>query len=199
MIKYLLRRFQQEPFLVVPGLLALLNGQWHKWKFKLLCKNVQIGRLPRIYGKLIVRGPGKIVIGDNLYIDSLSIKQVCFMTHRPSAQIVIGNGCGFNGTSIQCFEKIQIDDLSNIANAYIVDSPAHKLLSNRRANTNQDVATFPVHIEKNVWISVNVTILHGVTIGQNSVIGACSLVRKDVQNNCFAAGNPLMKIKNIDE
>ena len=48
-----------------------------------------------------------------------------------------------------------------------------------------------VHLGKNVWIASNVTILPGVHIGDNSVIGACSVVTKDIPANVIAFGNPL--------
>ncbi len=49
----------------------------------------------------------------------------------------------------------------------------------------------PVFIGKNVWICSNVTILPGVHIGDNSVIGAGSVVTKDIPANVIAFGNPI--------
>lgn len=56
----------------------------------------------------------------------------------------------------------------------------------------------PVHIKKNVWIGVNSTILPGVTIGENSIVGACSVVTKDVPDNTVVVGNPARVIKYLD-
>ena len=56
----------------------------------------------------------------------------------------------------------------------------------------------PVHIKKNVWIGVNVTILAGVTVGENAIIGACSVVTKDVPDNAVVVGNPARVIKYLD-
>ena len=53
----------------------------------------------------------------------------------------------------------------------------------------------PVHIKKNVWIGANVTILPGVTIGENAIVGACSVVTKDVPDNAVVVGNPAKVIK----
>lgn len=55
-----------------------------------------------------------------------------------------------------------------------------------------------VHIKKNVWIGANVTILPGVTIGENAIVGACSVVTKDVPDNAVVVGNPARVIKYMD-
>ena len=56
----------------------------------------------------------------------------------------------------------------------------------------------PVHIKRNVWIGVNVTILPGVTVGENAVIGAGAVVTKDVPDNAVVVGNPARVIKYLD-
>lgn len=56
----------------------------------------------------------------------------------------------------------------------------------------------PVHIKRNVWIGVNVTILPGVTIGENAVVGAGAVVTKDVPDNAVVVGNPARIIKYLD-
>lgn len=57
----------------------------------------------------------------------------------------------------------------------------------------------PVTVEDNCWIGANVTICPGVTIGENSVIGAGSVVVHDVPANCVAAGNPCRVLRKIDD
>lgn len=62
-----------------------------------------------------------------------------------------------------------------------------------------DTIARPVLIEDGVWIGGGSTILPGVTIGKNSVIGAGSVVVKDIPANSIAVGNPCRVIKNIED
>ncbi|EEJ71925.1 sugar O-acetyltransferase [Lactobacillus ultunensis] len=55
----------------------------------------------------------------------------------------------------------------------------------------------PIHIGKNVWIGGNASILPGVTIGDNSIIGAGSVVTKDIPANVIAVGNPARILRKI--
>lgn len=55
----------------------------------------------------------------------------------------------------------------------------------------------PVYIEKNVWLASNVTVLPGVHIGDNSIIGAGSIVTKDIPPNVIALGNPAKIVREI--
>lgn len=55
----------------------------------------------------------------------------------------------------------------------------------------------PVHVCKGAWIGANAIILRGVTIGENAVVGAGSIVTKDVAAHTVVAGNPAKKIKDI--
>jgi acetyltransferase-like isoleucine patch superfamily enzyme len=193
----LLRRSRESPFLILPGLLALLNGYYHKIKFLLLFKNVKIGKAFRVYGKLNVTGPGKVTIGDNCVANGRLFGEINLHTVLPHASITIGHHVGMNGTKIQCFKNVTIEDYSSVANAYLIDSTAHRVESNRRDLPIEDVETSEILLKYNCWVSANVVITKGVTIGKNSVIGACSLVREDVPDNSLYAGNPAKLIKEI--
>lgn len=58
---------------------------------------------------------------------------------------------------------------------------------------------FPITIKNNVWVGASVVILPGVTIGENSVIGAGSVVTKDIPDNVVAAGNPCRILREISD
>lgn len=59
--------------------------------------------------------------------------------------------------------------------------------------------SFPVAIGRNAWIGANVTILPGVTIGENTVVGANSLVTRDIPANVVAYGSPCKVVREINE
>lgn len=73
----------------------------------------------------------------------------------------------------------------------------HPLDAERR-NSGLEYA-FPIHVGNNVWIGANVCVLPGITIGDNSVIGAGSVVTKDIPSGVLAYGNPCRVIRTISE
>ena len=75
--------------------------------------------------------------------------------------------------------------------AYVTDSDWHTIYD--RMVRNETPA--PVHIGNNVWLGDGSCVLKGVTIGDNSVIGARAVVTKDVPSGVVAAGNPCRGIK----
>jgi acetyltransferase-like isoleucine patch superfamily enzyme len=61
------------------------------------------------------------------------------------------------------------------------------------------VVAKPIVVERNVWIATGATIIGGVTIGENSVVAAGSVVTRDVPPNTLVAGNPARIIRPITE
>lgn len=73
-----------------------------------------------------------------------------------------------------------------------------QLISNNHDLYERQIITCkPVHIGKNAWIGAGATILPGVTVGDNAVVGAASVVTKNVPANTIVAGNPAKCIKRI--
>ena len=114
-------------------------------------------------------------------------------TQSDDAKLTIGDKCSFSGVSIWCHKEITIGNNVRVgANVTIMDSDQHT--DDPRAGRDK-----PVKIEDNVWIGGGVTILKGVTISKNSLIGAGSVVVKSIPENVIAAGNPCKVIRPLDE
>lgn len=94
------------------------------------------------------------------------------------------------GNNVLIASKVFITDLAHGSyNGDENDSPPDSVAKERLLSAK------PVCIENNVWIGELCSILPGVTIGKNSIIGANSVVTKSIPANCIAAGNPAKVIK----
>lgn len=85
------------------------------------------------------------------------------------------------------------DDVMIGPNVSLITSGHPVAPSQRRAG----VTAAPIVIEKNVWLGAGVTIIGGVTVGENSVVAAGSVVTKDVPRDTLAGGNPARPIRSI--
>lgn len=122
-----------------------------------------------------------------------------------SGKIIIGDYCILGENShIWAAKKVQIGNRVLIAhNVNIHDNISHPIDKNERFEDYKQIITTgfeeidlkakPVIIEDDVWIGFNVTILRGVTIGKGSIIGACSIITKDVSPNTIVTS----KVQNI--
>lgn len=163
-------------------------------------KGVKIGKNTKFIGfaKFNRKEGSKIIVGcnctfrSNKYSNFIGINRPCIIsTQKKDAEIIIGNYCGFSGTVIGAFLKVELQDRVRCgANTLITDSDWH----------TDDPLTSPdkpVLIEENVWLGEGVKVLKGVNIGKNSVIGAGSVVTKSIPANVVAAGNPCKVIKQM--
>ena len=133
----------------------------------------------------------------------------CIVAERPNSIIEIGHHVGMSSPCLWAKERITIGNYVKIGGDCIfMDSDAHNL--DWRIRNSQimfspmeslDIHTCkcaPIVIEDHVLIGARSIILKGVTIGHGSVIGAGSVVVKDIPANCIAAGNPCVVIKMLE-
>lgn len=92
---------------------------------------------------------------------------------------------------------IYVGDYTMFAPGVIVATAGHPILPELRETVYQ--YNMPVHIGKNCWIGAGAIILPGVTIGDQVVVGAGSVVTKDLPSNVVAVGNPCRVIREINE
>ena len=68
---------------------------------------------------------------------------------------------------------------------------------NHEPKNIRTIMTKEIRIKKNAWIGARVSILPGVTIGENAIVGTGSVVTKDIPDNCVAVGNPARIVKEL--
>jgi acetyltransferase-like isoleucine patch superfamily enzyme len=123
---------------------------------------------------------------------------VILCTWEAGTVLEIGDNFAMTGGSICAAEKITIGKNVNVgANSSIVDTDFHPLNPEFRYQHPQEAKTAPIVIEDEVFIGMNCLILKGVTIGRGSVIGAGSVVTKNVPPGIIAAGNPARPIRDL--
>ena len=92
---------------------------------------------------------------------------------------------------------IYVGDYTMFGPNVTVATAGHPILPELREKMYQ--YNFPVHIGKNCWIGAGVVIVPGITIGDNVVIGAGSVVTKDLPSNVVAVGNPCRVLREVNE
>lgn len=124
------------------------------------------------------------------------VRLTVWSDRKDRGSIRIGNYCLIcPGVRISSAYEITIGDNCMLAaNVYITDSDWHDIYD-RIAVIGK---TAPVKIDQNVWVGDGVVVCKGVTIGENSVIGAGSIVVDSIPPNTVAAGNPARPVKRLD-
>ncbi|MCX6924177.1 MAG: acyltransferase [Verrucomicrobia bacterium] len=98
-----------------------------------------------------------------------------------------------SGTTVAAAQSITIgNEVLCGANVTITDTDWHGIRPDERRKAGQSA---PVVIEKNAWLGLNVVVLKGVTIGENSIISAGSVVNKSIPPNVIAGGMPAAPIR----
>ena len=123
---------------------------------------------------------------------------VILCTWQAGAVLEIGEIFGMTGGTICAAEHITIGNCVIIgANCTIIDTDFHPLDPEVRRRSPQAVQTAPISIEDDVFIGMNCLILKGVTIGRSSVVGAGSVVTRDVPSGVIVAGNPAKVLRKL--
>ena len=160
-------------------------------------------------GKILFRnyaGKKGIILGTHVSINSCVEanpvggvgKTVLFAGQH--GHIEVGNRVGMSNCIVFSQIGITIGEETCIgAGSKIYDTDFHSVNPDCRLNGNTDIPASPVTIGKRVFLGANVTILKGVTIGDEAVVGAGSIVTKDIPTGEIWAGNPAKCIKKLSK
>lgn len=131
-------------------------------------------------------------IGDGCYIEPP------FYSNFGGGHVHFGNNvyCNFGVTMVDD-THIYVGDNTMFGPHVVVATAGHPILPQLREKAYQYNA--PVHIGKNCWLGAGVLVMPGVSIGDNSVIGAGSVVTKDIPSDVVAAGTPCRVLREIGE
>lgn len=131
-------------------------------------------------------------VGENCYIEPP------FHSNWGGKNVHLGNNVYFNFNATMVDDThIYIGDYTLLGPNVVIATAGHPILPELREKALQ--YNMPVHIGKNCWLGAGVIVLPGVTIGNNTVIGAGSVVTKDIPANVVAVGNPCKVLREISE
>lgn len=156
---------------------------------------------------LSIHRQGNLLIGSDfrcnngLHHNRIGRQQRSFFIVEKNASLTIGNNVAISATAMIALVSITIEDNVRIGgNTVIYDSDFHSLDVAKRIAQPEDTSDRkckPVHICNGVFVGSHCTILKDVTIGENAIIGAGSVVSKNVPANEVWAGNPAKCVKKL--
>ena len=186
-----------------PKMLVHLNHLYNKLYTERMKKVfASVGDNAYIMSNIYVRGGQKIIIGNSFYcywgvrIETYS----CHNGMKFNPQIIIGNNVSINpDCHIGAINRIEIHDGVLMASRVFITDHFHGKINREELLVSPQkrilFAKGTVIIKKNAWLGEGVAVMPGVTIGENSVIGANAVVTKDIPDNSIAVGIPAMVIK----
>lgn len=177
----LLRRVAREP-----GVLRQLLGA--RWRLR----GCQVPFTVRLRGRAVVHNYGHIRFGSRVRLDGSVVP--LDLAAWEGAVIEIGESSFINyGTSISAHRLVRIGADCNLGTYVIImDSDYHDLADHSRPGP-----CAPVVIGDRVWLGARTTVLKGVTIGDDTVVGAGSVVVRDLPPRCLAVGVPARVVRKL--
>jgi acetyltransferase-like isoleucine patch superfamily enzyme len=162
----------------------LLRAKWA------LRRCTQVGPWPRLFGRVMVKNHGRITIGERLLLYGGTVRGELVTT--PGGVIEIGDRVFINyGVSISAHTLVKIGHRCQIGNySLLMDNDYHQAGDKTMLGHSK-----PIILEDDVWLGARVIVLKGVTIGQGAVIGAGSVVTRDIPPRSVAVGQPARVVK----
>ncbi len=176
-----------------------LGGIWGRWVLRSygveFGPNLHLGCAPVIRRHRDAR----ITIGSDVTILNELAENPAGISHStvlaavsPGTELTIADHVGISGAILYAAKRIEIGEWVCLgAGAQVFDNDFHPLdAAQRRANNPDAILSAPVRIEPDAWIGARAMILKGVTVGRCAVVGAGSIVTRDVPAGAIVAGSP---------
>lgn len=149
-------------------------------------------------GSQVKFGRSVTLISESYFSEPGINHPVMIRTMKKDAKLTIGDYTGISGGGICVSKEIEIG--SNVmfgANSFVTDTDFHPIAAENRRKDKTNVKSKKVVIEDNVFLGMNSVVLKGVTIGENSIIAAGSIVVKDIPANQIWGGNPAKYLRDL--
>lgn len=141
-----------------------------------------------------------IILGKNVSIGKNSFIRCTAGLQKIGQGLFIGENVGIGSNAyLGCWGGIVIGKDTIIGERFTVHSDNHEFSDMSMLIRHQNVKKMPVEIGEDCWIGSNVTVLGGVNVGKGCVIGAGSVVTKNIPDYSVVVGNPAHVIKNRKE
>lgn len=174
----------------------------NKWHMR--AAGVKFEKDLRVNGKILVTNLGEIEIGSKVVMNSGSVPNpvgtglMRLYAENPESRILIEDNVGISSSLIYAAKSVVIKSGTMVgADCVIADSDFHSTVIDLMSGKRGAGMASPIIIDENVFIGTRSIILKGVHIGSSSVIGAGSLVTKDIPAGEIWAGNPAKFIRKI--
>lgn len=171
------------------------------WRF---LRWVQLQQLPGVQevgtdfdlvGPIYFVNAGHVKIGNHVTLRSSWHRPIALSVTNPNARLVLDDYVVLNwGVNIGVSKEVVFAPHSGASDDCVIyDTDWHSL-----DGIDQEAPTAPTRFGKGVWLCARVVVLKGVTIGENSVVGANSVVTHDLPANVVAAGAPAKVIRSLE-
>lgn len=203
MLKWFFIKFYNLNYKIKKNVSAAYYSFRNRWH--LSAAGVDFSDDLRINGKILVTNLGKISIGRNVVMNSESVPNpvgtalMRLYAENGNSQIIIEDNVGLSSSLVYASKSVVIKEGTLVgADSIIADSDFHDIKIDETTGKRGKGSSSEIVIEENVFIGTRSVILKGVHIGKGSVVGAGSVVTRDIPAGEIWAGNPAKFIRRIE-